>query len=89
MTDPTQTAPTTVPMQARRTDNYKAGRLREAVARKAYEVYTALWPGQTYDLLHERGGFGTGEVIAFLYARTFPRAEWRDRVNEAIEGTVL
>lgn len=33
-----------------------------------------------------RGGFSSGEIIAFLYARSFPRAEWRARVDEALRG---
>lgn len=33
-----------------------------------------------------RGGFGTGELIAFLYARSFPEEEWGARVREAFHG---
>lgn len=34
-----------------------------------------------------RGGFSTGELIAFLYARSFPKAEWSARVREAFNGS--
>jgi hypothetical protein len=33
-----------------------------------------------------RGGFGAGELIAFLYARSFPKDEWRKRFDEALKG---
>jgi hypothetical protein len=33
-----------------------------------------------------RGGFSAGELIAFLYARSFPKSEWRARVDEAFHG---
>lgn len=33
-----------------------------------------------------RGGFGAGELIAFLYAHTFPKNEWSKRVDEALRG---
>jgi hypothetical protein len=29
------------------------------------------------------------ELIAFLYARSFPQAEWSSRVDEAFKGTNL
>lgn len=43
-------------------------------------------------MINSPGGFAevteiiVGELIAFLYARSFPKNEWRDRVNEAFEG---
>jgi hypothetical protein len=52
----------------------------------AYEVYAELFPGQSFERLHERGGFGTGEVLCFLYAHNFPKTEWRARVDEALGG---
>ena len=33
-----------------------------------------------------RGGFGMAELIAFLYAHSFPKKEWSDRVNEVFGG---
>jgi hypothetical protein len=52
----------------------------------AYEVYCQVFgPQQAMIEGGCRGGFGTGELIAFLYARAFPRTEWRERVDEAFE----
>lgn len=56
----------------------------------AYEVYRVVYGTQEALLDLEgrncRGGFGTGELFAFLYAHSFPQAEWRQRVNEAMKG---
>ena len=63
------------------------GRLPKVVTMRAYEVYTALYGGQVALVTGDcRGGFSTGEIIAFLYAMTFPRNEWRERVDEALTG---
>lgn len=62
--------------------------LPEAVVLRAYEVYTALYGEQAamIDVAKGcRGGFASGEIIAFLYAYSFPSAEWRQRVEEAFE----
>jgi hypothetical protein len=56
----------------------------------AYEVYSHVFGPQQALIEGEcRGGFGTGELVAFLYARAFPRSEWRTRVDEAFEGMDL
>ncbi|MHB8953541.1 MAG: hypothetical protein ACYC4U_11275 [Pirellulaceae bacterium] len=53
----------------------------------AYEVYCALFgPQEALITGHCRGGFGVNELVVFLYARSFPRKEWRARFDEAIEG---
>ncbi len=53
----------------------------------AYEVYSAVYgPQQALIEGGCRGGFCKGELVAFLYARAFPRSEWRARVNDAFEG---
>ena len=83
----TETFEETVPMRSDRADR-KAGRLPLSVAKHAYEVYTYIYPGQTFARLHERGGFGVGEVIAFLYARQFPQQQWRVLVDGAFRGMV-
>lgn len=61
----------------------------ESVYMRAYEVYCALYGEQPAMLDLEgrncRGGFGSGELVAFLYARAFPKAEWRQRVEEAFK----
>lgn len=60
---------------------------------RAYEVYCALYGEQEalVDLEGRgcRGGFGVGELVAFLYARSFPRYEWRERTDEALRGLDL
>lgn len=58
-----------------------------AVTMKAYEVYCHCYGKQEALVTGEcRGGFSSGELIAFLYAATFPKAEWRQRVEEAFDG---
>lgn len=59
----------------------------EAVVLRAYEVYCHLYgeqPAMVDVAKGCRGGFSTGELLAFLYARSFPKAEWRDRADEAL-----
>lgn len=65
----------------------KGGRISTKVTLAAYEVYSAVFaPQEALITGNCRGGFGTGELIAFLYARSFPRHEWRARFDEAIAG---
>ena len=53
----------------------------------AYEVYSRVYGPQPAMVTGGcRGGFGAGELIAFLYARSFPKAEWSARVDEALRG---
>lgn len=61
--------------------------ISSVVTLRAYEVYERIY-GKQEALITGwcRGGFGTGELIAFLYARTFPEAEWRARFDEAIQS---
>lgn len=61
----------------------------KAVALKAYEVYSHCFTKQDAMINGGcRGGFGAGEYIAFLYAASLPKAEWRARVDEALAGMV-
>lgn len=63
------------------------GQAPTAVTLAAYEVYSAIYGAQPALITGEcRGGFGVGELIAFLYARSFPRDQWRARVDEAFSG---
>jgi hypothetical protein len=59
------------------------------VTLRAYEVYCYVYGEQPalVDLAGRncRGGFGVGELVAFLYARSFPKEEWRKRVDEAFK----
>ncbi len=66
---------------------YKSGRLPVAVAMAAYEVYCHYCGPQLALVTGDcRGGFGTSELIAFLYARAFPKDQWHQRVDEAFRG---
>lgn len=69
------------------TVDHKGGKIRQEVTLRAYEVYCHIY-GEQKALIegHCRGGFSTGELISFLYARSFPKDEWRKRANEAFEG---
>ena len=76
----------TSPPRAR--DRERNARVPAVVTERAYEVYADMY-GKTRSLEHiccERGGFTAGELIALLYARSFPKEEWRDREHEAVIG---
>ena len=65
----------------------RQGKAPQVVTMRAYEVYCAVYgPQEAMTTGGCRGGFSTGELIAFLYARSFPKAEWRSRVDEAFRG---
>lgn len=67
-----------------------AARIPEEVALRAYEVYCHLYGAQEAMVTGDcRGGFSVGEIVAFLYARSFPKDEWRARVSEAFSGATL
>lgn len=62
-------------------------RVSTKVTMRAYEVYVHLHGEQSAMVTGKcRGGFGVSELIAFLYAHSFPKNEWRDRTNEAFKG---
>ena len=68
----------------------RSGTIPAAVAMAAYEVYCKVFAPQPALVTGRcRGGFGAGELVAFLYAKTFPRSEWRKRYDEAIENSRL
>lgn len=85
MIQPDDCAPRThMPVQ---TVDHRGGSIRSEVYLRAYEVYVLVYgPQEAMVTGGCRGGFSTGELIAFLYARTFPRDQWRQRVDEALEG---
>jgi len=68
----------------------RGGMCAQSVTLAAYEVYSHVYGPQSA-LIEDgcRGGLGIGELVAFLYARSFPRAEWRARVEEALSGMSL
>ena len=74
------------PVQVNRRSGLTA-RCPVVVTMRAYEVYCHLYSPQEA-LVTEgcRGGFGANELIAFLYAASFPKGEWRARVDEALTG---
>jgi len=87
MTDQTreQQIPTH-PVQTRQ-PIHSGARCPQVVTRRAYEVYCKVYgPQEALMTGHCRGGFGAGELIAFLYAHTFPKEEWSARVDEAFRG---
>lgn len=75
------------PVQIKSRPNGQGGQAPQAVTLRAYEVYSHVY-GEQKALIEGgcRGGFGSGELIAFLYAHSFPKAEWRARVDEALRG---
>jgi len=64
--------------------------LPSEVTLRAYEVYCELWGEQPamVDLVGHgcRGGFSVRELVAMLYARSFPKGEWRMRFDEAFRS---
>lgn len=65
----------------------RPGAIRADVSLAAYEVYCHLYGPQEAMVTNGcRGGFSSGELIAFLYAKSFPKKEWRRRVDEAFRG---
>ncbi len=69
------------------TVDHKGGKLRIEVTLRAYEVYCHVYAPQEAMVTNGcRGGFSTGEIIAFLYAHSFPKNEWQSRVDEAFRG---
>lgn len=78
--------PVQLPNNLRRERGY----LRTEVTLRAYEVYKDLYGEQQALITGDcRGGLGVGELIAFLYARSFPKAEWHARVDEAFKNMRL
>lgn len=73
------------PLQARaRSHPSNKAKIGEPVYMATYEVYSGIF-GEQKALIEGscRGGFGILEIIGFLYARSFPRIEWRRRFEEA------
>lgn len=79
------------PIQA--SSNRKQHTVSEPVYMAAYEVYCHVWSPQPalidLDGRNCRGGFAVGELVAFLYARQFPKEEWKQRCNDAWKGMIL
>ena len=70
--------------------NRRSGRLPMVVTMRAYEVYCHINAPQEAMVTGDcRGGFHVSELLAFLYARSFPKEEWAERVREAWNGMNL
>lgn len=69
---------------------HRGGRALQLVTLQAYEVYSHVFGPQEALITGScRGGFGVGDLIAFLYAHSFPKEQWRARVDEAMTGLSL
>lgn len=74
------------PVQTKRYSHEQA-EAPQVVTLAAYEVYSYVYAPQDALITGGcRGGFGASELIAFLYARSFPKEQWRARVDEAFRG---
>lgn len=78
--------PETAVIQSRSMYTRECARVPKVVLKLAHEVYADVFDPQPGLIDGEYGGFGTGELIAFLYAHSFPRKEWRQRMEEALLG---
>lgn len=75
------------PVQRHNTVRHEQAVMPQSVTLRAYEVYRHVHGEQEAMITgHCRGGFSLGELIAFLYARSFPKEEWRQRCDEAFKG---
>lgn len=80
----------THPVQTKQGVRREQARVRTEVTRRAYEVYCHVHSPQPAMMTGGcRGGFSAGELIAFLYARSFPKSEWSARVDEALRGMTI
>lgn len=62
----------------------------QVVTLRAYEVYCEVFRPQGALVTGDcRGGFSIVELVAFLYARSFPKTEWDVRFHEALKGLSL
>lgn len=62
----------------------------QVITMRAYEVYCHIYgPQEALVTGGCRGGFGMEELIAFLYAYSFPKNEWSARAKEAFHGMKL
>jgi len=75
------------PVQIKRSYDREKAVAPQVVTLRAYEVY-CYCHGEQRALIEGgcRGGFSAGELIAFLYAHSFPKAEWCWRAEEAFRG---
>ena len=86
MSEALASEPRAFPMQVILGYNRESGTISERVYMAAYEVYAHVH-GPQRALIEGgcRGGFSAKEIIAFLYARAFPKEQWMERSDEAFE----
>ncbi len=86
----TTTEIATHPVQTKQGFRRDGARCRTEVTMAAYEVYVHCYGEQKAMVTGDcRGGFSAGELIAFLYAKPFPKKEWSARVDEALRGMTI
>ena len=77
----------THPVQTTYSNRNLQGRVPKTVTMRAYEVYCHLYgPQEAMVTGGCRGGLHVSELISYLYAYSFPKEEWRKRVDEANRG---
>lgn len=85
--------PRIFPIQAHHLPMREQGGVPEPVYMMAYAVYKHIHGEQHAMIDLEgrgcRGGFSTGELVAFLYASGFKKEFWRERADEAFRGMKL
>lgn len=75
------------PVQTHQIRPHTSARVSSDITLRAYEVYKHIYGEQEALVTGEcRGGFSVGELIAFLYANSFPKDQWRARADEAFNG---
>lgn len=78
-----------IPVHPVQTHSYQRGQAYcpQSVTLRAYEVYSHLFGKQDALITGGcRGGFGVGELVGYLYARSFPKEQWQARFDEALRG---
>lgn len=74
------------PVQRPRSSNKQLAVPKE-IALAAYEVYSHVFsPQEALINDHCRGGFGVSELVVFLYLRSLPKDQWREKLDELFRG---
>lgn len=74
-----------MPVQTKR--NKTPGSISSEIYMKAYEVYSHIYGKQDAMIIGKcRGGFFTREIVALLYAASFPKETWETKLDEALAG---
>lgn len=65
----------------------QAAKVPQTVSLAAYEVRLHVYGPQEVMMPGDcQNEFTAGQLVAFLYARSFPKSEWSVRVAEALHG---